>query len=389
MKKRYFFLFALLLPLMVTAQIIKITHGPYLCDMTHDGVTVVWTTDKPALSWVEIAPNDGQSFYMTERPKYFDTRNGRKAAYKKLHKVRIKGLESGKSYMYRTYSREVTAWTGADKVSYGNVAATEVKKSKALTFTTYDTNAVTSSFFMINDIHGKADKMKKICAGVDFSKYNFVVLNGDMATHFKTEEQVCKDFIDATVELYAKSTPTIYARGNHEARGPVADVLIDYYPTLSGEFYQLYRIGKVAYLVLDGGEDKPDSDIEYGGLALFDQYREDQAVWLKEVTESPEFRDAAVKIVFMHIPPLHSDWHGSREIGKLFLPILNKAGVDVMLSGHLHKYQYRQPNENVHFPIVVNDADSYLSCKVSDKNIEIEIVSSLDSKIKKHTFPVK
>ena len=31
---------------------IKITHGPYLCDMSTDGVTVVWTTNKPALSWV-------------------------------------------------------------------------------------------------------------------------------------------------------------------------------------------------------------------------------------------------------------------------------------------------------------------------------------------------
>ena len=28
---------------------IKITHGPYLCDMSTDGVTVVWTTNKPAL----------------------------------------------------------------------------------------------------------------------------------------------------------------------------------------------------------------------------------------------------------------------------------------------------------------------------------------------------
>ena len=29
---------------------IKITHGPYLCDMSTDGVTVVWTTNKPTLS---------------------------------------------------------------------------------------------------------------------------------------------------------------------------------------------------------------------------------------------------------------------------------------------------------------------------------------------------
>lgn len=42
---------------------IKITHGPYLCDMSTDGVTVVWTTNKPALSWVEVAPAGEDHFY--------------------------------------------------------------------------------------------------------------------------------------------------------------------------------------------------------------------------------------------------------------------------------------------------------------------------------------
>lgn len=41
------------------AQDFKITHGPWLCDLTSDGVTVVWTTSKPALSWVEVAEDDG------------------------------------------------------------------------------------------------------------------------------------------------------------------------------------------------------------------------------------------------------------------------------------------------------------------------------------------
>ena len=29
---------------------IHITHGPWLCDMDAHGVTVVWVTDRPALS---------------------------------------------------------------------------------------------------------------------------------------------------------------------------------------------------------------------------------------------------------------------------------------------------------------------------------------------------
>ena len=55
---------------------IKITHGPYLCDMSTDGVTVVWTTNKPALSWVEVAPAGEDHFYGKERPRYYDTESG-------------------------------------------------------------------------------------------------------------------------------------------------------------------------------------------------------------------------------------------------------------------------------------------------------------------------
>lgn len=51
------------------AQDFKITHGPWLCDLTSDGVTVVWATSKPALSWVEVAEDDGRSFYAVEHER--------------------------------------------------------------------------------------------------------------------------------------------------------------------------------------------------------------------------------------------------------------------------------------------------------------------------------
>ena len=52
MKKLFFVLTGLLFSLAAAAQDFKITHGPYLCDMTQDGVTVVWTTSlRPATVW--------------------------------------------------------------------------------------------------------------------------------------------------------------------------------------------------------------------------------------------------------------------------------------------------------------------------------------------------
>ena len=33
----------------------KITHGPYLQAMDEAGVNIIWTTNKNAISWVELA----------------------------------------------------------------------------------------------------------------------------------------------------------------------------------------------------------------------------------------------------------------------------------------------------------------------------------------------
>ena len=49
MKKLLFVFAGLAFALTAAAQEFRITHGPYLCDMSQDGVTVVWTTSRPAL----------------------------------------------------------------------------------------------------------------------------------------------------------------------------------------------------------------------------------------------------------------------------------------------------------------------------------------------------
>jgi len=49
MKKLLFVFAGLAFALTAAAQEFRITHGPYLCDMSQDGVTVVWTY-QPELS---------------------------------------------------------------------------------------------------------------------------------------------------------------------------------------------------------------------------------------------------------------------------------------------------------------------------------------------------
>lgn len=68
--------------------------------------------------------------------------------------------------------------------------------------------------------------------------------------------QLFRDFIDASVNLYASETPILYNRGNHETRGVFADRLHDYFPTRNGRHYQLCKVGSVCFLLLDCGEDQ-------------------------------------------------------------------------------------------------------------------------------------
>ena len=135
--------------------------------------------------------------------------------------------------------------------------------------------------------------MKSLCREVDFKSLDFVLLNGDMSSWVEGQEQICKDYIDACVELFASEVPIVFNRGNHETRGVYSDALIKYFPTSTGTFYYRFNIGKVCFLVLDSGEDKPDSDLEYAGIADYDNYREEETLWLRSVVEENDFKQSS------------------------------------------------------------------------------------------------
>ena len=387
MKKFLSTLLGVAAPIFLAAQI-KITHGPWLCDMTSTGVTVVWTTDKPALSWVEIAEDNGNSFYQKEHKRHYETVAGRRQAHKRVHAVRLKHLKPGTRYNYRIFSQEVVEWKYNDAVKYGDVAATNVFSRAPLRFTTFPEKGSDISFLVFNDIHGRADYMAELVKNEDFSTHDFVLFNGDMSSSVENSDQLFKDYIDTAVSLYASELPLIYNRGNHETRGRHADFLAEYFPTNSKNFYQLYMVGDIACLVLDCGEDKPDNDIEYGNLADYDAYRVEESEWLRQVVASESFRNAAARIVFLHIPLGNGSWHGNLHLEELFLPILNEAGIDVMFSGHTHRYGFMEPNEKVRFPILINDNQSYIRCNVTADKIKAEIVGPKGS-THTHEFKIR
>ena len=390
MKKLLFVLAGVAFAWTAVAQELRITHGPYLCDMTHDGVTVVWTTSKPALSWVEASPADSLNAPALRQARYYQTVAGRKLACRTLHAVRVRGLQPGTDYRYRIFSQEVQSWPDVNNVTYGKTLDADASRRRAYEFRTFPQAGSGCSFIVLNDIHGKADYMTRLCKSVDFSKLGFVAFNGDMSSSVESGEQLFKAYLDASVSLFATGTPILFTRGNHETRGIFADSLGDYFPGQDGRFYGIYRYGDVCILLLDCGEDKTDDHTEYNGLADYDAYRIEECEWLKKAVRSDEFLSASARIVLLHIPPMAEAWHGSVHLNELFVPVLNEAGIDLMLCGHDHAYSFRPAGEQgTRFPIVVNDNKSYVRCDVADSLIRVQVVGLREKVAHVHEFPLK
>ncbi len=371
-----------------SAQAVKIIHGPYLQAVSDTEATVMWVTDTKALSWVEVAPDDGTNFYHVERPQFYQTYLG-KRVYGTVHQIRITGLEPGKTYRYSTSSKEVVDIKG-HRVTYGHVATTKVYgKNFNNIFTTLDPKKESTQFVMLNDIHAKQEKMDALLNTLEPGKTDMVFFTGDMVSMVPTEEILFQGFVDLAVSRFAKQVPFYLARGNHETRGLFATSFLTYFPTLSGMPYYTLKHGDVFYIVLDGGEDKPDSCLEYYETAQYDNYRKAEAEWLKKVVESDECKNAKYRIVVMHMPPIGGKnmWHGPKHAGECFLPILNKANITVMLSGHTHKYSYNTPETtDAEFPILVNAHNTALKANVTKNGVIIDVIDMSGSVKHTHQF---
>lgn len=345
----------------IAQENIRINHKPYLQALTDNSVSIIWTSDKPAIAWVELAPEDGTHFYQEARPKYFASKDGFKKVGK-LHEVKLTNLEPNTIYRYRVYCQEVLKHEGTD-VLYGKTVATNVYRQEPLRFKTNGSKE-NISFAVVNDIHGRNDLLKNLIGQVDLKTTDFIVFNGDMVDNLLSEQQMFGGFLDTATALFADEIPIYYARGNHETRGPFAPEFSQYFPTNSGKLYYAFSIGDVCFVVLDSGEDKPDSDIEYSGIVDMDNYRSEQAIWLEEVLQSPMYTKAKYKIVISHMPPF-GGWHGELDIADKFVPLLNEAGAQIMLSGHLHRHIVQKADNTTRFPVIVNKNDHILKVEVN------------------------
>lgn len=346
---------------------LAIEHGPCLQAPGTDEMTIAWHTNRVGLSKV-LYGTDGAL-----EQSAVSSHAGLIPNDSTCHAIRVTGLTPGTTYRYKAVTREFRKYKTPYSVEFGDTV-----ESGTFSFTTFDPGKSAFSFLMWSDIHDEAKRLEAMFKEVSWDGVDFCVFNGDMINDFVRREQPFTGFYDASVSQFAKTLPMVFVRGNHETRGPMARRFDDYFPGRNGRYYWSFDHGPAHFIVLDSGEDKPDGNKEYAGLVDFAPYRQEQAEWLHADLDSHAARRAKFRIVLSHQPSAYGEVgdFGCQELRRLWDPIINEAGVQLWLSGHVHHFMQRAPYEdgqNV-YHAVVNPKNGTTRVEVSAEAIQVTVV---------------
>jgi len=371
-------------------QKVSVACGPYVQEPSTTGFTVVWETNMPAVAWVEVAPDDGTHFYNAERKKYYDLRGHGNQLISTMHKVRVDGLEPGISYRYRIMMKGVIEFDGPGNVTYTKPFGSDVYKGQPYKITTMKESYDKLRFDVYNDIHQK-DSVLNLLMSAAKPGAEFVVFNGDMVSSLAWKEKIPDTFLRTGAKNLKGATPLYCLRGNHEMRGKATQNWFDWFSIPNEDPYWTVSYGKFFFIFLDTLEDKPDSDLEYAGTMLSEPYMQKQAEWLKKVVASKECKNAQVRIVIAHIAPRLKGWYGDRKVNEILVPILNNAGISLMLCGHEHKWRVDEngTESSANFPVVINKNCERLEVNVDAKNITLNAFDSNGANTHKLTLKTK
>ncbi len=336
--------------------------GPWVTDMSEDAFTVLWTTDIPCQGWVEL--DNGRRIY--------EDYAGRKL-FGTFHTVRVEGLSRGAQYGYRVGNRVVDP-TNPRRPVFGRDML-----SGRYSVTTFDPNRRECHFSVLNDVHMRLDHYAALLDDIDLAENDFLFLNGDIISAGNWTLDSLVKYEVAPLGPYGANLPVHFARGNHEGRGSGATLVEKVFPKAEGApYYYTFREGPVAFLVLDAGETGVANSLALTGERIYEDYLREQMEWVGKVMKEPAFRKAPVKICLIHAPMIDSgdpnDFVPHGWMNRNFLPLLDKAGIDLMIGADLHKYFFIPAGSmNNAFPIIVNDNQSRLDVKVRRGHIYLTV----------------
>lgn len=340
---------------------------PYLQALTPDSVDIMFMTRKQAYSWIEYGESELDQ-------KAHEINGGLVDAYNQLNCIKLANLKPNSTYKYRVVTKEITQFRPYE------LKYEEPVHTVTFTFRTPKPGAKEVSCLILNDIHDRPNSFGELLKLNGDEPYEFVALNGDMFDHQENEQQIIDHLLTPCTHLFASSIPFLMVRGNHETRGKYAREFKDYFSYTGGKYYFTFNWGPVHWTVLDTGEDKEDTHPVYGGIVDFDGFREEQAKWLEAEMQKVQFKNAAFRVVLMHIPLYHSgEWHGTMHCRKVFGPLFEKYGIDMVISGHTHQFGVHAPDKDHPYPIIIGGGPkegnrTLIKLKADTKKLQVKMI---------------
>lgn len=290
----------------------KITSEPMVIDNGSE-YSIVFSTSDEGIAWAEYT-------YEGKEYKVFDSTGGRNNGDSKIHSVAIP-YKHLRNNSYRIGSTRVI-----EEFSYGSRTGKTVTSAE-YNFTYNDSENQT--WLVTSDWHTMLDTAYTAINNLN-SAYDGVILLGDASPGVDFEQQVVTNTVQFGGRVSEGTRPVLYVRGNHETRGAYAKDL----PAALGieQFYYTADIGPYSFVVLDSGEDKDDSHVEYGGMNDYNTYRADMIEWLKDV----ELKNKRV-IALSH------SWKISDvepELSAAGWAELDRLNTRLLLSGHEHTCRF-------------------------------------------------
>lgn len=320
-----------------------ITHGPYLLSPTETSATIVWLTDTPSHSKV-VYGTGGQLTHVAEPHEHGLMPVGTR------HAVHITGLEPGRTYQYRAVSTQVVKLLGHHSEKGGSI------ESPVYSFTTLDRKKAAYSFSAVTDLHGDLGRIGRLMGRIDWKGTEFLACLGDTVSQIESDEMLWSRWLGPVSKALAHTRPMMYVRGNHETRGAAARSLMQHVPIPEGRFYYTRDHGPVHFIVLDTGEDKDDKVPAYSGLNRFREYKEEEYAWFKQhVATDRRVAEAPFRILLMHAP----NWGWTDNQSAKWTELANKAGIDLAISGHTHRFAHHEPGAqgNRYHQLVIGPED--------------------------------
>lgn len=333
------------------------------------------------VSWAVSGLSKGVVEY-ADNPEFRDAKTAKGGGYGLVPidvsalQVRLTGLRPSTKYWYRTVTTPFTDYANIYDAKLGEPVVSPVHS-----FTTPGVGAA-GHFCMITDTHAQWESYQMIARKLKELAPSAVVWNGDATNTTQKKATAVEIFLNPPIDDrdWSADVPTFFESGNHDFRGSwiskKEEVVFPRDPSeRRGDQWDLkwnfaVRLGDIAMVGLDTGEDKPDAHPKWFGLASFEPYRRAQTAWLEEQFARPEIASARFKVVFCHIPLFAEEGspayphdgvgidpedyaHWSRECAELWGPVLDRAGVQLVVCGHQHCFRFDEPTASRRWAQVV------------------------------------